>query len=187
MMNTLSIPKHSFTVEEFHNMTAVFGEDAKVELIAGDILDMAPIGNRHLMYVDHLTDLLVPQVRSVATVRVQGSIRLHDLSEPQPDLVILRGRPKDYANRYAIPSDVLFLIEVADSSFQYDKQIKVPLYARHGIMETWLFDLQRTVVEVYRHPQASGYATLQTLDSQAQLSPLALPEVVLSLADLFIN
>jgi len=76
---------------------------------------------------------------------------------------------------------------VADSSFQYDKQIKVPLYARHGIMETWLFDLQRTVVEVYRHPQASGYATLQTLDSQAQLSPLALPEVVLSLADLFSN
>ena len=65
-------------------MTAVFGEDARVELIEGDILDMTPIGNRHLMYVDNLNDLLVPKVRSVATVRVQGSIRLHDRSEPQP-------------------------------------------------------------------------------------------------------
>ncbi|NJO15027.1 MAG: Uma2 family endonuclease [Thioploca sp.] len=185
-MNTLSIPKHNFTAEEFQNMTAVFSEDTRVELIEGDILDMAPIGNRHLMYIDNLNDLLVPKVRSVATVRVQGSIRLHDRSEPQPDLVILRGRPKDYANRWAIPSDVLLLIEVADSSFQYDKQVKVPLYARHGIIETWLFDLQRAVVEVYHDPQPSGYATLQTLASPAQLSPLVLPEVVLSLEELFI-
>jgi Uma2 family endonuclease len=185
-MNTISTFKHNFTAEEFQQMTAVFSEDARVELIEGDILDMAPIGNQHLMYVDNLNDLLVPKVRSLATVRVQGSIRLHDRSEPQPDLVILRGRPKDYANRWAIPSDVLFLIEVADSSFQYDKQIKVPLYARHGIMETWLFDLQRLVIEVYRDPQPSGYATLQTLAPPAQLSPLALPEMVLSLEELFI-
>jgi Uma2 family endonuclease len=167
-------------------MTAVFGEDARVELIEGDILDMTPIGNRHLMYVDNLNDLLVPKVRSVATVRVQGSIRLHDRSEPQPDLVILRGRPKDYANRWAIPSDVLLLIEIADSSFQYDKPVKVPLYARHGIIEIWLFDLRRAVIEVYRDPQPSGYATLQTLASPSPLSPLALPEVVLSLEELFI-
>ena len=186
-MNSLSIPRHNFTTEEFQNMAAVFGEDARVELIEGEILDMAPIGNRHLMSVDNLTDLLVPKVRSTATVRVQGSIRLHDRSEPQPDLVILRGRPKDYANRWAIPSDVLLLIEVADTSFQYDKQIKIPLYARHGIIETWLFDLQRAVIEVYRDPQPAGYATLQTLAHPAQLSPLALPGVVLSLEELLIT
>ena len=116
-------------------MTTVFPDNARIELIEGDLLDMVPIGNRHLMQVDNLADFLIPKVRPLATVRVQGSIRLHDLSEPQPDLAIRRGRPKDYANHRATPADVLLLIEVADSSLEYDQPIKAPLYARHGIIE----------------------------------------------------
>ncbi|BAP55641.1 hypothetical protein THII_1344 [Thioploca ingrica] len=184
---SLPIQKHLFTVQEFHAMPEVFNEDDRIELIEGELIEMAAIGNRHIFFVNQLTDILVPQVRSFATVSVQNPIRLGDLSEPQPDLVILRGRPRDYRHKPATVSDVLLLIEVAESSFRYDKQIKVPLYARYGIIETWLFDLERAVVEVYRDPQIAGYAQLQTMNATVQLSPQAGSTVSIDLGELFVE
>jgi Uma2 family endonuclease len=183
----LPIQKHLFTVQEFHAMPEVFTEDDRVELIEGEIIEMVAVGNRHMFFVNQLTDLLVPQVHSLATVSVQNPVRLGDLSEPQPDLVILRGRPRDYRHKSATAPDVLLLIEVADSSFRYDKQIKVPLYARYGIIETWLFDLERQIVEVYREPQTSGYAQLQTVNATDKLSAQALKTIEVDLREFFIE
>lgn len=186
-MTPISIQKHLFTVQEFHSMPEVFNEDDRVELIEGEIIEMAAVGNRYMFFVNQLTDLLVPQVHSLATVSVQNPVRLGDLSEPQPDVVILRGRPRDYRHKSATAPDVLLLIEVAESSFRYDKQIKVPLYARYGIIETWLLDLERQTVEVYRDPQASGYAQLQTMNATDKLSAQALELIQVDLKELFVE
>ena len=185
---SLPIQKHLFTVEEFHAMPEVFNEDDRVELIEGEIIEMAAIGNRHMFFVNQLNDILVPQVGSLATISVQNPVRLGDLSEPQPDLVILKGRPRDYRHQSATVPDVLLLIEVADSTMRYDKQIKVPLYARYGIVETWLFDLEHQVVEVfYRDPQTTGYAQLTTANATVKLSPQALKTIKVDLRELFID
>lgn len=184
---SLPIQKHLFTVEEFHAMPEVFNEDDRVELIEGEIIEMAAIGNRHMFFVNQLNDILVPQVGSLATISVQNPARLGDLSEPQPDLVILQGRPRNYLHKSATVPDVLLLIEVADSSMRYDKQIKIPLYARYGIIETWLFDLEHQAVEVYRHPHTAGYAQLTTATVTDQLSPQALTTIQVDLSELFID
>ena len=181
------LQKHLFTVEEFHAMPEVFNEDDRVELIEGEIIEMAAIGNRHMFFVNQLNDILVPQVGSLATISVQNPIRLGELSELQPDLVVLSGRPRDYRNKSATVSDILLLIEVADSTMRYDKQIKIPLYARYGIIETWLFDLEHQVVEVYRDPKTTGYAQLTTANVTDKLSPQSLTTIKVDLSELFID
>ncbi len=125
---------YRFSVEDYHRMAeaGILSEDAHVELIEGEIVTMSPLGARHLACVDRLTALLVPGVGPRAIVRVQGSIRLGDRSEPEPDLVLLRPRQDFYAAIPATAGDVLTLIEVMDSSASYDRAIKLGLYARAG-------------------------------------------------------
>lgn len=156
---TLQIGKRLFTVDDYHRMaeTGILNEDDRVELIEGEIVEMNPIGSRHAGCVIRLTHLLTRAVGERAIVSVQNPVQLGDRSEPQPDLLLLRPRPDFYAEAHPGPADVLLLIEVADASTANDRNVKLPLYARAGIPEVWLIDLENEVVEVYRGPAADGF------------------------------
>ena len=145
---------------------------------------MAPIGSSHASSVKRLLKTFVTRFQSQATVGVQDPVQLNAFSEPQPDVMLLRPRDDFYAERHPGPEDVLLLIEVADSSVEFDQQVKIPLYAKSGIQEVWLFNLRDQCVEVYRSPVGESYETILILRGQQQVAPLAFPEVSLTIADL---
>lgn len=161
---------------------------ARLELIEGDLFEMAPIGSFHAGTVGILNRLFMRTIADTRIVYVQSPIVLGDHSEPQPDLVLLRLRQDYYLSEHPRADDVLLLIEVSDSTIQFDRKTKVPLYARHGIPEVWLVvGPQRRHVEVYRDPQPErgGYRTRLQV-KEGVLAPALLPEVEIRLSELFI-
>jgi Uma2 family endonuclease len=180
----ITVTRHRFSADEYHRMaeTGILGPEQRVELIEGEIVDMAPIGPRHMASLDRLNRFFVSGLGERAIVRVGGSIRLPLDSEPEPDLVVLRPRDDFYVRTFAGPEDVLLVIEVADTSERYDRQVKVPLYARAGISEVWLVDLVAATITIYREPKATGYAQAIVATGDAELRPLAFPDLALSTA-----
>ena len=132
MAMAMQVTRHQFTVDEYHRMSeaGVFGEDDRVELIEGDILEMAPIGSRHAACVTRLNRLLSSRLASDVIVRVQDPILLDDGSEPQPDVVVARFQADFYESKHPGPRDLLLVIEVAESSLGFDRDVKMGLYAR---------------------------------------------------------
>lgn len=177
-----------FTVTEYYRMAEVgiLTEDDRVELIEGEILDMGGIGVRHAACVDRILALLYGRVPG-AVLRVQGPVRLSERSEPQPDLALLRAREDRYTTAHPGPQDVLLLIEVADSSVLYDRNRKVPLYARSGIPEVWLVDLMTNAVEVHAVPAAGAYSRVERFERGATVASIRLPELRVDAADLLIG
>ena len=178
--------RRRFTVDEYHRMgqTGILGEDDRLELLEGEIAEMAPIGSRHQGTVDRLTELFSRRMADMATIRVQGPVRLGEDSEPQPDLTLLRRRADFYASAHPGPHDVLLLVEVSDSSTEYDREVKLPLYARHGIAEVWLVGLEAGIVEVYRGPTDRGYREVSRSRRGQDLSPEAFPRLELAVDDI---
>ncbi len=156
---------HLFTVDELYRMleTGILSEDARVELIEGEIVDMAAIGIPHAACVDRLNRFLNRLLPEDVIVRVQNPIYLNQRSQPQPDLALLR--EQDYARRehHPGPGDVLLVIEVSDTTLAFDRKVKVPLYARAGIPEVWVVNLQEDSVEVYSRPDGGAYQEHQQL------------------------
>lgn len=154
-----TLPQRRFTVDEYHAMieAGILGEEDRIELLEGKIYAMAAVGSRHSACVDRLTLLLVRAASDRSIVRVQSSIRLGD-SEPEPDVTLLKRKDDFYASALPEPADVLLLVEVADTSAGLDRRYKMPLYAKRGIREAWLVDLEAEAVEVYRQPLPDGYA-----------------------------
>ncbi len=177
---SVQLARRRFTVDEYHRMAeaGILSEDDRVELIEGEIVHMTAIGGAHLDCVNRLTRLLVTRVGARADVSVQNPVRLDRYSEPQPDLALLQPRP--YAPGLPGPRDVFLLVEVADTSAACDRQVKVPLYARAGITEVWLVNLERKAVEVYRDPAPAGFRSVQTFARGQLVSPFAFPDVVLT-------
>jgi Uma2 family endonuclease len=155
----LEVKRHRFTAREFRAMAeaGVLGEDDRVELVDGEIVDMAPIGSRHLSCVVALTHLLVELAQGRYFVSVQNPVRLSERDEPQPDLTLLRRRPDPAAPSPPNPEDVLAVVEVSDTTLSYDRNVKLPLYARAGISEAWVIDLKAGNVEVHSEPSPEGY------------------------------
>jgi Uma2 family endonuclease len=153
--------RYRFTVEEYGRMgeANVFSPDVRVELIEGEIVDMSPIGDRHAACVDVLDELIRGPLGRTVSVRVQGPIILDANSEPQPDISILKRRDDFYKNGKPRPEDVLLLIEVSDSTLEYDRRVKVPLYARAGITEVWIINLVDERVEMFADPSGGAYQT----------------------------
>ncbi|MBM4257206.1 MAG: Uma2 family endonuclease [Deltaproteobacteria bacterium] len=189
MLNTTTdvLQRHRFTVAEYHRMaeTGMFAPEARVELIEGEIIDMPPIGSPHAGTVDYIADAASVACRGQAMVRVQNPVFLDQHSQPQPDIALLRPRSDHYRSSHPTPADVFLIVEVSDSSLAYDTQIKLPLYARHGIPEVWLADLSNQRFLVHRTPTATGYQDVQTLTDLSAVSPLLLPGVTIDLSDLF--
>lgn len=151
--------RHRFTAEEYRKMgeVGILHEDARVELIGGEIVEMDPIGTRHLTCVIALTHLLVALSEGKYFVSVQNPISVGDGDEPQPDLSLLRERPRPDAEAPPGPEDIMLLVEVSDTTLAYDRNVKLPLYASVGIPEVWIVDLKGEAVEVYAIPQEGRY------------------------------
>jgi Uma2 family endonuclease len=153
------ITRYRLTADDYHRLATagILGEDDRVELIEGELIEMAPIGSRHASKVKRLIALLSEALHGRAIVAAQDPVALGNFSEPQPDIAVLRPRDDYYEQAHPGPDDVLLLIEVADTSACYDREVKMPLYARHGIPEVWLLDLEKAWVEVYVEPSEDRY------------------------------
>lgn len=171
-----------FTVDDYYRMAdaGILAEDDPVELIEGEIIRMSPVGSRHASRVKKLNRLLTTKLGEEAIVAVQDPVHLSDISEPEPDLGVLRSRDDFYEHRHPTPDDVLLLIEVSNSSLEFDHQVKLPLYARHGIGELWVVDLRNRGIEVYRDPEGDGYRNRREARSGEVLSPQAFPNLELA-------
>ncbi len=178
-------PKHRINVEEYYRMAEVglLARDARVELIQGEVIDMAPIGSKHAALVDALGMLLTRAVGDRAIVGMQRPIRLSAHSEPQPDVTLLKPRADFYSSAHPTASDVLLLIEVSDTTLRYDREIKVPLYASHGIPEVWLIDLNNKQMLHMREPNEQAYASLTALYG-GNIESATMPGVRLDLSGL---
>ena len=148
-----------FTIDEYYQMAeaGILPWNGRDELIEGDVIQMSAVGSAHASYVDRLTRLLTDRIGHRAIIRVQNPVRLSDLSEPQPDLAVLKNRPDFYAKSHPRPADVLLLIEVADTSLPFDREVKIPAYALSGIPEVWIVNVPDSRIEVYRQPSPEGY------------------------------
>ena len=170
-----------FNVDEYLSMVkaGVLHEEDRIELIDGKIVVMAPIGNHHQFGTDWLTMFLASALFGRAMERVQGSIRLHSFSEPEPDIAVLRMRSFDDIRPY-YPDDIYFIIEVADSSLRYDSGAKLARYAAAGIPEVWIANLRAREVTVYTDPSGSECENAATYRPGDSISPGAFPDVVLA-------
>ncbi len=177
------VQRRMFTADEYHRMaeTGILGYDDRVELVDGAIVEMTPIGPRHMACVDRLNLLLQRRFAGEAIVRVQGPVRLDPYSEPQPDLALLEHRADFYATAHPGPANVLLVIEVADSSVPFDRAVKLPLYARSGVAEVWLVDLVHDRIDVFTRPSPDGYrASAAASRGEAIPSDLLSPSRVLA-------
>jgi Uma2 family endonuclease len=176
--------RHRLTVDDYHHMaeSGILGLDDRVELIAGEVLDMSPIGSLHAALVAALSDYLGRVAAGRLTVWSQNPIRLDNSSEPQPDIALVKLRPDFYAAAHPGPADTLLIVEVAESSLAYDLGIKVPLYARHGIPEVWVIDAATRTTHRFRGPQPEGYSEQGMIALEEPLACLALPGEAKSLA-----
>jgi Uma2 family endonuclease len=177
--------RRRFTIEEYEKMveTGILARDDRVELIDGEIVEMSPIGDPHAAFVTNLTHLLVSRIGERARVRVQGPVRVPPRSKPQPDLVVLRSR--SYVREGATTGDVLLVIEVADTSLQYDSVVKLRLYARAGIPEYWIVDANAETLDVYRSPSGDLYAEHRRLSRGETVTPLAFLDAVIPIESIF--
>jgi Uma2 family endonuclease len=179
--------RHRFTADEYHRMgeSGLFGEDDRVELIEGEIIEMTPIGSRHSGTVIRLNRLLGQAVGDRAILATQSPLRLDVASEPEPDVALLRPRDDFYTTSHPGPADVLLLVEVAEASLRFDREVKVPLYARHGIPAVWLVDLAGRELTAYQQPAGEGYLQQCVITDLAAVELPGLSDLAVDLSGLF--
>lgn len=179
--------RHPMTVGEYLRMgdAGVLGPDARCELIEGEIIDMPPIGPLNASKTNRLAALLADATRGKAIVSAQNPLALGDLSAPQPDLALLRYREDYYAAAHPGPLDVLLLIEVADTSLVYDRETKLPLYARFQIPEVWIVDIPGGHLDVHRDPDGARYTHQFRVSDLSCIEIAILPGLALDLRGLF--
>jgi Uma2 family endonuclease len=157
-----------------------------VELIDGEIVEMAPIGSAHGGNVKRFIRLFSKVIGNKAIIAAQDPVVLSGYAEPQPDISILRWRADDYEQSNPHPEDVLLLIEVSDSTLRYDRDVKIPLYAKNGVPEVWLLDIPNRKLEIYREP-INGEYRQRDCRQTGQIAPILCPDAIIDLAELFPN
>jgi Uma2 family endonuclease len=185
---TVEFKRRRFTLEEYHHMakTGMLGEDDRIELIQGDIVEMSPITSRHAGTVARLAQLFAARAGARAVVWTQNPLLLAaSQSEPVPDLALLAPRADFYAGGLPEPSSVRLLVEVADASLFYDRQKKLPLYARAGVPEAWLVNAAARRLEIHRNPGRLRYRAVRMPTADEVFAPAAFPDLKLRLRDLF--
>lgn len=187
MSAQLASAHHRFTVNDCYRMTeaGIFSEDERIELINGELFDMAPIGSFHAGMVTRLSRLLIRMVAERAVVAVQNPIYLSEHSSPEPDIALLKPRADDYMRSLPTAQDVLLVIEVADSSQHYDRHTKLPLYAKHRIPEVWLIDVKARQFDIYQQPDEEYYRLHLRPKAQTHIHPLLVDSVSLDWQGLF--
>jgi Uma2 family endonuclease len=185
-MATVNPTKHLTNLDEWRRMgeANIFSPESRVELINGEIIDMAPIGSNHAGHLKRITNFLALLVAGKAIVSVQDPLQLGDLSEPEPDFMLLKPNPDFYTSRHPIADDVLLLVEIADSSLKFDQTQKLRLYALHNIPEYWLINLNDICLEVYKKPHGEVYAEKTTIYSRDSITLSQLPSITVQVADI---
>lgn len=178
-----AMPYHRWSVEEYHRMatSGLLDETDRVELIEGELIDMAPIGSKHAFRVDRIARALQLAAGTSFLVRVQNPVLLGEHSEPQPDIAMVKD--KNYAEGHPGPEDVLLIVEVSDATLAYDRDVKLSLYARHGISEVWLLDVNAGDLTVYREPAEGQYRLIRRPTRSEVVSPVLVPAVAIYLAE----
>ena len=184
-MSVTAAITYEFSVEEYHQLgeAGIFQNGDRVELLNGNIIVMSPIGYRHMIAVRRINKLFARRFGDHCEIDIQSSVMIDGKSEPQPDVVLVR-EAANFRKSPPLPEDVLLLIEVADSSLQYDRTDKRDAYARHGIGEYWLLDLTRNELQVFRDSDGLAYRSEQTLRGDEAIAPLAFPETPVTVRDL---
>lgn len=184
---TSTLIKHKLTCHQYHQMaeTGILAQGDRLELIHGEIIDMSPIGRKHNACIARLTELFVTRLHGRAIVWVQNSISLDYHSEPQPDVALLKPCLDFYEQDLPMAQDVLLLVEVADSSINYDLDIKMPLYAEAGITELWLIDLNSRTLISYTLPDEDGYTKSHRYRFGDSITIQAFPNVEIAWSDIF--
>lgn len=180
------VVRRYFNVDEYYRMAEVgiLSEEDRFELIEGEIVQVSPIGPRHAARVDRLNKLLNKRVGDEAIIRVQSPVRLHDYSEPEPDVAVLKPRDDYYETGHPTAADVLLVIEISDSSGQYDRDVKLPMYARAGISEVWIMNIQADTFEINREPVNGMYQESIKAGRGESISPLLLSRLTFAVNDL---
>jgi hypothetical protein len=180
----MKVLRRRFTVDDYYRMAqaGILSEDDRVELIEGEIIQMTGIGSRHANTVTQLTMLFATRLAGRAVVSVQNPVRLSFYTEPQPDVVLLR--PRSYADAHPRPEDVFLLVEVSDTTLPYDRDVKLPLYARAGVREVWIVDLEAEAIHIYRAPAEHGFTVTEHRSGDQPSCPEAFPDVGLNVGEI---
>jgi Uma2 family endonuclease len=186
MLPTALPARWRFTVDDYEGMieSGILDENDRVELIDGEIIEMAAVGGQHAACVNDLAEWFILRLQGRAIISIQNPVRLRPRSEPEPDIMLLRPRGDRYRQGLPGPEDVLLIIEVSDSTLHFDRGTKLPLYAAAGIPEVWIVDLERRRVLVHRQPDGDLYREAVVVDD-GSLSPLAFPDATLRLDEIF--
>ena len=181
------VRRHRLTVEEYFRMAEIglLAPEARVELIEGEIFDMAPIGTQHGGFTAWLHRRLLRDLGEKISVWDQVTLPLGSLSAPEPDLVILKYRKDEYRNKQPSPHDVLLIVEVSQSSLRHDRTVKIPLYARHEIPEVWILDVQHLQLQFFHTLQAGRYTHASFTPTPGRVTLHALPGTTVDLTGLF--
>jgi Uma2 family endonuclease len=181
------LPLKRWTVDEYHRMiqAEILTLNDRVELLEGQIIEMAPQDPPHASVTSRFGNRLVMLFAERAWVRSQLPITISPNSEPEPDIAIVRLTDNDYADRHPGPDDVFLVIEVADSTLNMDRNRKAKIYAKANIPDYWIVDVKKQRVFVFRNPQGDTYQSQQVLDSTETLSTIAFPEITIELQKLF--
>ncbi|AFY81023.1 Uma2 family endonuclease [Oscillatoria acuminata] len=179
---SVQLSPHKFTVDDYGKMAeiGVLKAGDRVELIRGEIIEMSPIGTRHAATVARLINLFINRLGNRAIAWPQNSIQLGNNSQPQPDVTLLQPRDDFYATQHPQPQDIFLLVEVADTTLEGDRTIKIPLYAEHHIPEVWLVNLPENCLQVYRQPTATGYQIISQFYPGDTLSLQTFPDITIN-------
>ncbi|MDQ3131406.1 MAG: Uma2 family endonuclease [Acidobacteriota bacterium] len=183
-----ALPKRKiFTVDEYHKMidAGVFVGNSDFELIEGEIVKKMTQGDLHIACINRLTRIFSRVLEDTVILSVQNAVVISDISEPEPDVTLLKFREDFYASGKATAEDVLLLIEVSDSTLKYDRDFKMPLYAEANVAEVWLVNLPRQILEVYTQSEKGKYKIVVKYAKNDTISPKLLPEIKIRVSDIF--
>jgi Uma2 family endonuclease len=177
----VEITRRRFTLDEYHRMieVGILREGDPVELIRGELIQKMTIGPRHAGCTSFLIARLVTPLAARAQPWPGNPIVITPDSEPEPDIVLVKPRADFYRTALPRPADVLLVIEVAESSIRYDRDVKRPLYAEAGIAEYWIVDLDAEIVEIHREPESGRYRNVAHVGRGGRIGPWAFPDIVL--------
>jgi Uma2 family endonuclease len=184
--DSFQLERKRFTVTEFQRMveTGILEEGSPYELLNGEIIHMATIGSKHAAKVDRISTFLNRKINDAIIVRVQNPIELGAFSQPEPDIAILRWQDDFYESGHPTAQDIYLLIEVSDTTLDYDRSTKLPIYAESGIAEYWIVNLPDNQVEVHRNPSGNAYQSIQTFTKDQTLTVELLPEITIAVNEI---
>jgi Uma2 family endonuclease len=193
-LNSPTIAVRRLSVQDYHQMaeSGILQPDERVELLEGQIIQMAAKGTAHSAAVTRIEQLLrqrlgfgtASPMENRVLLRFQDPVRLNDYSEPEPDIAVVQPNTLLYEDHHPIPSEVFLLIEVSDATLKFDREVKSPAYARAGIAEYWVLDVNGRKLHVYRVPGADGYQSEAILSEELTVIPLAFPDCVIAVREM---